>query len=95
MHIKYAPYQYPDSAEPRIFRESWVSIMVADALAPCVVRSSAVMPLVIQTTRILIFHVKVFKLSAAFQCQQMLNMPIYDSVVVQISNTEWAKSIRF
>ena len=55
----------------RIFRENWVNTIAADALAPCVARSSAAMALTMQDKQILVFHKAGFLLSVPCKCLEM------------------------
>ena len=59
-------------AANRIFWTNWVNTMAADALAPCIARSSATMVLTVQGKWIFVFHEDEFQLPTPSQWWVMI-----------------------
>ena len=59
------------SAEGRIFQMEQVNTTAADALVPCIARSSAAMALIMRNTWVLVFHKERFQLTTSSQCWQI------------------------
>ena len=89
----------PSGAEDGIFQENKVN-SVADALAPCVARSSAAMVLTVQDNDILIFHEARFQPYMASHFEEMMQTYFYISknnsaykVLTKASRTQFGPSV--
>ena len=75
----YSEFLNPSGSEVRIYCYNQINIMTADALAPCVAKSTASMILTVRDKYILVFLKKIFQLTARSQFMR--------------NDTEWCKCI--
>ena len=69
LYIETAPWSQwvnPSGAEAEIFWDNLVSTVAADAVDPCITKSSATMELVMQNERDLVFHKEGFQLPMSY-----------------------------
>ena len=59
-------------SETVIFQDHYINVMIANALLPCVAKSSAAMALNMQDKWVRVFHKEGFQLPAPFQWQEMI-----------------------
>ena len=87
-------------AETGLFCDNKVNIMAADALTPCIIRTSAAIVLTVQDKQNLVFHEEGFQLPILSPCWEMKKIQIHNFVfsekfsTIMIGNKPYSKYLR-